>query len=106
RSQSVHGLIAPPYPRARQTVSIMLALEVEHRAFGHDEGGVDSWVGVVADLDMLQVYRLAHARPLIEFAQVVREAGVILQTAGIALERAVVSGVEAYQCDEQPPVGL
>src|SRR6478735_12268214 len=84
----------PPDALAGKPVAIVVAVKVERGSLGYDQGRVDRWVRVVADLDVLQVHRLPDAGPLVEFAQVVRELRVVVDAPKIALEGAVVGCIE------------
>ena len=55
-------------------------------------------------LDMVEMYRLGHARDLIERARVVPQFGEIHQAVAIAFEVAVVDRIETQQRREEPPV--
>src|SRR5690606_41847486 len=61
---------------------------------------------VVMLLDMLEADRLGNARPLIEFAQITGQVGIILDTPDIALEVTVVDRIKPHQRGEQSPIRL
>jgi hypothetical protein len=57
-------------------------------------------------LDVVEVGRVAEGRLLIEHARVVPQARIVDQAANVALEVAVVHGVEAHERGEQADVGF
>ena len=72
-----------------------------------DTGWIDVVVGdVVVPLDVVEVHGLGDAVGLIEVFEVVEEVRVINDPPEVALEMAVVDGVEAYEGDEQAPIGF
>ena len=74
---------------------------------GDDTGRIDVVVGdVVMPLDMVEVHGVGDAVGLIEVFEVAEEVGVVNDPPEVALEMAVVDGVEAYEGDEQAPVGF
>ena len=74
---------------------------------GDDAGRIDVIVGdVVMPLDMVEVYSVGDAVGLIEVFEVAEEVWVVDDPPEVALEMAVVNGVEAYEGDEQAPVGF
>src|SRR5690606_418227 len=60
----------------------------------------------VAALDFGEVHSARDTRPLVELAEVIPQRRVILEAAQVALERAMVGGVESNQRGEGAPVGL
>src|SRR5215218_664501 len=90
----------------RNLTSAVRGGQVEHRAGRDDPGRVDALVGaVVVALDVVEVDGLRDPGHLVEVAQVRVQAGVVRDPPQVALEVAVVDGVEAHQRREQPPVG-
>src|SRR5690554_6090664 len=57
-------------------------------------------------LDMVKVDRLRHAWPLIQFAHIVADGGIIRNTLTVGFEVSVVDRIKADQRREQPPVSL
>ena len=57
-------------------------------------------------LDVLKVHRVGYVRQLVELARVRKQVRVLGEAALVALEVAVVHGVEAHQRREEAPVGL
>ena len=74
---------------------------------GDNTGWIDVVVGdVVVPLDVVEVYRVGDAAGLIEVFEVAKEVRVVDDSAEVALEMAVVDGVEAHEGDEQAPIGF
>ena len=74
---------------------------------GDDTGRIDVVVGdVVMPLDMVEVHGVGDAVGLIEVFEVAKEVRVIDDSPEVALEMAVVDGVEAHEGDEQAPIGF
>ena len=74
---------------------------------GDDTGRIDVVVGdVVMPLDVAEVHGVGDAFGLIEVFKVVKEVRVVDDPPEVALEMAVVDDVEAYEGDEQAPVGF
>ena len=74
---------------------------------GDDTGRIDVVVGdVVVPLDVAEVHGVGDAFGLIEVFQLVKEVRVVDDPPEVALEMAVVDDVEAYEGDEQTPVGF
>ena len=74
---------------------------------GDDTGRIDVVVGdVVMPLDVVEVDGVGDAVGLIEVFEVAEEVRVVDDPSEVALEMAVVDSVEAYEGDEQAPVGF
>ena len=74
---------------------------------GDDTGRIDVVVGdVVVPLDVVEVHGVGDAVGLIEVFEVAKEVWVIDDSPEVALEMAVVDGVEAHEGDEQAPIGF
>ena len=74
---------------------------------GDDTGRIDIVVGdVVVPLDMVEVHGVGDAVGLIEVFEVAEEVGVVDDPPDVAFEMTVVDGVEAYEGDEQAPIGF
>ena len=72
-----------------------------------DAGWIDVVVGdVVVPLDVVEVHGVGNAVDLIEIFEVAEEVGVVDDPPDVALEMAVVDSVEAYEGDEQAPIGF
>src|SRR6056297_4203018 len=80
---------------------------VEHRADGYDPVRVYGLMAVmVMARDMVEIHRLRHTRPLVEFADVGPERGVVDDPLAVALEMPVIDRVEPDERREEAPVGL
>ena len=76
-------------------------------AKGDDAGRINVVVGdVVVPLDVIEVYGIGDAVGLIEVFEVTEEVGVVDDPPKVAFEMAVVDGVEAYEGNEQAPIGF
>lgn len=76
-------------------------------AKGDDSSRVDVVVGdVVMPLDVVEVHGVGDAVGLIKVFEVAEEVGVVDDPPEIALEMAVVDGIEAYEGDEQTPISF
>ena len=74
---------------------------------GNDTGWIDVVMGdVVMPLDMVEVHGVGDAVALIEIFEVAKEVGVVDDPPDVAFEMTVVDGVEAYEGDEQAPIGF
>ena len=74
---------------------------------GDDMGWIDVVVGdVVMPLDVVEVDGVGDAVGLIEVFEIAEEVGVVDDPPEVALEMAVVDGVEAHEGDEQAPIGF
>ena len=72
-----------------------------------DTGWIDVVVGdVVVPLDVVEVDGIGDAVGLIEVFEVTEEVGVVDDPSKVAFEMAMVDGVEAYEGDEQAPIGF
>lgn len=72
-----------------------------------DTGWIDVVVGdVVVPLDVVEVDGVGDAVGLIEVFEVTEEVGVVDDPSKVAFEMAMVDGVEAYEGDEQAPIGF
>ena len=77
------------------------------RTEGDDAGRIDVVVGdVVMPLDMVEVHGVGDAVGLVEVFEVAEQVRVVDDPADVALEMAVVDGVEAYEGDEEAPIGF
>ena len=84
-----------------------LSLQRHLRPERHDAGRIDPPVaGVIVVLDVEEVDGLGHARPVIEFAQIALQGGIVADLPQVALEVAEIDGVETDQGGEEPPIGL
>ena len=61
---------------------------------------------VVVIFDVVKVDRFGDARPLIQFACIGEEVGIVDQPLQIALEMADIDRIETHQRREQPPIGF
>lgn len=94
-------MTAPPSPPPMRLVEVRL------RADGHDAVGIDRVMAVVVVArDMVEMHALAHARPLVERAQVGPEVGVIHDPGAVAFEMSVIDQIKPDERGEKPPVGL
>ena len=76
-------------------------------AKGDDAGRINVVVGdVIVPLDVVEVYGIGDAVGLIEVFEVTEEVGVVDDPPKITFEMAVVDGVEAYEGNEQAPIGF
>ena len=74
---------------------------------GDDAGWIDVVVGdVVVPLDVVEVHGVGDAVGLIEVFEVTEEVGVVDDPPKVAFKMAMVDGVEAYEGDEQAPIGF
>ena len=74
---------------------------------GDDTGRIDVVVGdVVMPLDVVEVDGVGDAVGLIEVFEVAEEVRVVDDAPEVALEMAVIDGVEAHEGDEQAPIGF
>ena len=74
---------------------------------GDDTGWIDVVVGdVVMPLDVVEVDGVGDAVGLIEVFEVAEEVRVVDDAPEVALEMAVIDGVEAHEGDEQAPIGF
>ena len=81
--------------------------EIEDRSFRHYAGRVDAIVApVVVLFYVVHVDGLRDAWLLIEVLQVTPQVRVVHDAPQVALEVAVVDGVEAHERREETPVGL
>lgn len=81
--------------------------EVEDRALRHYAGRVDALMTpVVVLLDVVHVYRLCDAWSLIEVLQIAPQVRVVYYAPQVALEVAVIDGVERHERGKEAPVGL
>ena len=81
--------------------------EIELRAERHDAGRVHlALAAVIVPLDVVHVHGRGDAGLLVEIAQIVRQIGIVDDPPQVALEVAVIDGIETDERAEQPPVGL
>ena len=74
---------------------------------GDDSGGIDIVVGnIVMPFDVVEVHGVGDAVCLIEVFEIAEEVRVVDDPPEVALEMSVVDGVEAYEGDEQAPIGF
>ena len=74
---------------------------------GDNTGWIDVVVGnVVMPFDVVEVYGFGNAVGLVEVFEEIKEVGVVDDPPEVALEMAVVDGVEAHEGDEQAPIGF
>ena len=74
---------------------------------GNDTGRIDVVMGdVVVPFNMVEVHGVGNAVDLIEIFEVAEEVGVVDDPPDVAFEMTVVDGVEAYEGDEQAPIGF
>ena len=72
-----------------------------------DTGRIDVVVRhVIMPLDVVEVHGVGDAVGLIEVFEVAEEVRVVDDPPKVALEMTVVDSVEAYEGDEQAPVGF
>ena len=68
----------------------------------NDPGGIDVVVrDVIMPLDVVEVDRVGDAVDLVEISQVAEEMAIVDDPAEVALEMAVVDGIEPYQRHER-----
>ena len=73
----------------------------------NDTGWIDVVVGdVVVPLDVVEVHGVGDAVSLIEVFEIAEEVGVVDDPLKVAFEMTVVDSVEAYEGDEQAPIGF
>src|ERR1043166_7713227 len=90
-----------------QPLAVVWAIEFEFRADGHDARGIDVVVGeIVVPFDVVEVHSVGDAGMLIEVTQMAIEVRVIHDSAHVALEMAVIHGVEANERAKEAPIGL
>ena len=74
---------------------------------GDDASRIDVVMGdVVVPFDVVEVHGVGNAVDLIEIFEVAEEVGVVDDPPDVAFEMTVVDGVEAYEGDEQAPIGF
>ena len=74
---------------------------------GNDTSRIDVVMGdVVMPLDMVEVHGVGDAVGLIEVFEVAEEVGVVDDPSDVAFEMTVIDSVEAYEGDEQTPIGF
>ena len=61
---------------------------------------------VIVVLDVAEIDRLGHARPMVELAQIAAQRLVVPDLPQVALEVAEIDRVEADEGGEEPPVGF
>src|SRR5690349_2893422 len=94
---------APPALSA----AAMRRREVQYRADRHDLRRVDGTMAhVIMAFDVIEPHGPGDARKLIEIAREAPQVRVLVDVAQVALEVAVIDGVEADQRREEPYVGL
>ena len=72
-----------------------------------DASWIDVVVGdVVVPLDVVEVHGVGNSVDLIEIFEIAKEVGVVDDPPNVAFEMAMVDGVEAYEGDEQAPIGF
>ena len=72
-----------------------------------DTGRIDVVVGdIVMPLDVIEVHGVCNAVGLIKVFEVAEEIRVVDDPFEVALEMAVIDGVEAHEGDEQAPIGF
>ena len=90
-----------------QTLAAVRALQIELRSQRDDAIRIDVLVAhVVMPLDVIEVHRLANTGRLVEIAHVAGKIQVVFDAAQVALEVAVVHGIETHERREQAPVRL
>ena len=96
-----------PVSSLSQTFSAMGGGEILVRAKGDNTGRIDVVVGdVVMPLDVVEVHSVGDAVGLIEVFEIAEEVGVVDDPPDVAFEMTVVDSVEAYEGDEQAPIGF
>src|SRR5271166_4697843 len=100
-----------PCSEVEQTSHILAAfgrlVKVEQRSDRDDAGRIDPLVAlVIVPLDVTQVHRRGDAGDLKDIARIGPQIPVVDHLAHIALEVAVVDGIESHQRGEQPYVRL
>ena len=74
---------------------------------GDDTGWIDVVVrDVVMPLDVVEVDGVGDAVSLIKVFEVAEEVRVVDDPSEVALEMAMIDGVEAHEGDEQTPIGF
>ena len=97
-------MVVPPLAEA---LAAMGGRQILVRTEGDDAGRIDVVVGdVVMPLDMVEVHGVGDAVGLVEVFEVAEQVRVVDDPADVALEMAVVDGVEAYEGDEEAPIGF
>src|SRR5690606_3070375 len=98
---------ARPDALAGQSLAVVGAVQCQLRSLGNDAVGVDvAMACVVMAFDVGEIDGFGDARPLVELAQPVRQVRIILDPPQVALEVAVIDGVEADHGGEEPPVSF
>ena len=93
--------------RRAQTISIVRQFQmIQNWPNRNDSGRIHIDLAIISGLDLFQIQRVFDARPLIKFAQVIHQIGIILHTPQVALEVAVINQVEAQQRRESAPIGF
>jgi len=81
--------------------------EVLYRPERYDPGGIDVVVrDVIMSFDVVEVDCVGDAVDLVEISQVTEQVGIVGNASKVALEMAVVDGVEPHQRGEQSDVGF
>jgi hypothetical protein len=78
----------------------------EFGAEGNDTARIECLDRIIATLDVVDADRLADAGDRQHAIEVTAKSGIIDEPPQVALEEAVVGGVEADKRDEQPHIGL
>ena len=96
-----------PIRSLSQKLAAMGSGEILVGTKGDDSSRIDVVVSdVVVPLDVVEVHGVGDAVGLIEVFQVAEEVWVIDDSPEVALEMAMIDGVEAHKGDEQAPIGF
>src|SRR5580765_5217437 len=96
-----------PIRSLSQKLVAMVSGEILVGTKGDDSSRIDVVVSdVVVPLDVVEVHGVGDAVGLIEVFEVAEEVGIVDDPPEVALEMAMVDGVEAYEGDEQAPIGF
>ena len=73
----------------------------------HNARGIDVGVGdVIVPFDVVEVHRPGNAVDLVQILEIAEQVPVVDDAPKIALEMAVIDGVEPHERHEQPPIRL
>ena len=107
KTESEDGDMGAVHSLGRQSFAAVGARQVLVGTERYDAGRIDIVMGdVIVPLDMVEVDGVGDAVGLIEVFQVAEEVWVIDDSPEVALEMAMIDGVEAHEGDEQAPIGF
>ena len=83
----------------------MGAFEIQQRTRWHDTRRINHLMTVIiVALYMVHIDRFRHAWPLIDFAQIIRQVGIVLNSLEITFEMAVIDRIKAHQCGKETDI--